>query len=328
MLKKLKRYIMAIILAAMTMVFFSCQEDSNEGTNEAFFLFIPSEEGLFNYTNLRNYLLAWEQNEVGLIDIEFSDLMNNFIGNDSMESLLFESFLRYTKNSGIRDRVLTYFDRNRINTDFANSLRMLYASETTFIIPESGAPSIQNNYNNLMFDENINLFHFEEVSIFNDELGMLLFENDWEIVPVIDPEENEDYEAFYLMFGGGTNALTISFTRYSNMDESDMESIYNQDYYRDLYQGEWIITELPLVGVFSNAGADRIVIAHGHGPDLFTSAIYTGTFNAYYYNREGRILYEVSFYMNFSPVNIHYSERMRIYNHLYFQLMLIFIRQD
>jgi len=325
------KFLIILILLATSM--FSSCERGDSGTvrdgQDGFFLYIPSEEGLFNYTNLRNYLLAWENNEIIISDADVADLFNNFIGDDSLESLLFESFLRYTKNLSIKARTISHFERTRNNSAFANSLRNLYAANPVITgVSESGRQIIQHNFNNQLFDENINLFHFDEVSLFNDEMGMFLFDNDWEIMPIIDPDENEDFEAFYLMYGGGTNALTITFTRFSNLDEGDIETLYEEEYYNDLYRGEWQITELPLVGILANSGADRIIIAHGHGPDLITNAIDTATFNAYLYNRNERILYEVSIYMNFSPVNMHFSERNRIFNHLYFQLMFVFLRQD
>jgi fructosamine-3-kinase len=37
------------------------------------------------------------------------------------------------------------------------------------------------------------------------------------------------------------------------------------------------------------------------------------------------VLYHVSYYMNMSPINIHYQERQRIYNFLLFQLLFVFL---
>jgi len=82
-----------------------------------------------------------------------------------------------------------------------------------------------------------------------------------------------------------------------------------------------------LEGVLSRARADRIAIAHGLGSD-FNGNMEMGTFNAYLYNKKEKIMYEISYFMNFSQSNIFFSERNRIYNFLFFQLLFIFINNN
>jgi hypothetical protein len=47
--------------------------------------------------------------------------------------------------------------------------------------------------------------------------------------------------------------------------------------------------------------------------------------NVYLYNRDNKILYEISYFMNFSPININFSEREKIFNLLFFQILFVFL---
>ena len=136
--------------------------------------------------------------------------------------------------------------------------------------------------------------------------------------------DNINEETFFLTYGGGTNSILLLFRRHSNLNENEINSKLRTDYYNNRFNGNWRITELPLVGILSRSGADRFIIAHGYGPEVIPT-IQTAIFNSYLYNRNNRILYEISFYMNFSPININYSEMDRIFNLLFFYSLFIFL---
>jgi hypothetical protein len=287
------------------------------------FLYIPDNATMSEYFNLRNYLNAWDNNEFNIDDDRLSRFFQNFVGEDTLESLLFESFLRYTKNKTIQNQVINFINSNNINTNFTNSLRKIY-SAVPIVRQSEGKNVTQYNYNNIEFDENINLFYFNENYAFNNELGFLLFENDWNIITFNPQNDNE--QSFTLLFGGGTNSMSIRFTKYLNVAEENIESKYRENFYNERYNGNWRITPLPLEGILSRSGADKIVIAHGLGSDNHIEIIETVTLNVYLYKKSENILYEVSYFMNVSPVNIHFAERNRIFNLLFFQILFVFIK--
>jgi viroplasmin and RNaseH domain-containing protein len=290
--------------------------------DNAMFLYIPSEETAQNYLQMRSYLRAWNNNEIEVDDLRFSALFTNYIGKDTLQSLLFESFLRFTKNKNIQNRVLKYIADNQLHTNFMNALKKLY--EARQIKQKlNGKETIQYNYRNSEYDENINLFTFNESEFFNNELGLLLFENDWNII-AFNNQNQRDENSFVLMYGGGTNSMSISFRKYTNIEEREIETKFLKTVYDGRYGNKWTMTELPLEGILSRAGASRMIILQGAGPDVI-DGIESGTFTVYLYNNVNRILYEVSYYMNFSEKNINYSERGRIFNFLLFQLLFVYL---
>jgi hypothetical protein len=266
-------------------------------------------------------LKAWEENEVTMEDDRLSAFFTYYIGKETMHSLLFESFLRCTKNRDIQNRILKYIDDNKINTGFTDSLKKIYAAVPEVMQMEE-KDITRYNYNDSEFDENIDLFHFDEVEFFDNEMGLLLFENDWTVMSL--RGEDNDEESFSLIYGGGTNSMYIHLSKYSNVDERDIETKYKSDFYEELYGKNWKISELPLEGILKRAGADKIVIAHGLGPAVIET-IDTATFNVYLYNRKNKTLYSISYFMNFSPININFSERDRIFNLLFFHTLFAFL---
>jgi len=297
----------------------SDNELTSPESSDKFFLYIPDNFTMSGYMSMHSYLSAWDKNEIIVSDDDLSAIFINNFDKDTMFSLLLESFLRYTKNEHIQQRVLEYIDNNNIETGFTNSLKKLYAA-VPVITTENEREIINYVYNDSEYDENINLFKFSEIELFNGELGLLLFDNDWEIVTVDNFEEN-----LILNYGGVTNSILIIFKKHSGVNENEINTKLNIPFYNTRFDGNWRVNELPLAGILERAGADRFIIAHGYGPEIFPE-IQTAIFNSYLYNTDKRVLYEVSYYMNFSPLNIHYLERDRIFNLLFFQSLFVFIR--
>ena len=291
----------------------------------SFFLYIPDNEAMSDYLNMQSYLKDWDKNEINVDEENLSALFNNYIGKETLESLLFESFLRYTKNKNIQNRVLTYIKKNKLKTNFTESLKKLYAA-VPIVKQADGKDVTQYSFNNSEFDENINLFLFDEVGFFNNEIGMLLFDNDWGIMTLKNIKDNSDAgkDSFVLIYGGGTNSMTISFDKYSNIDEKNIESKIKTDYYKK-YNDNWKITTLPLEGILSRAGADKFIIVYGVGNDNYFKEIEEASFSSYLYNKRNKVLYEIRFFMNFSSANISFLERGRIFNLLFFQTLFIFL---
>jgi hypothetical protein len=286
------------------------------------FLYIPDERTMTDYLNMHSYLRAWDKDEIKVDNQRMTAFFTNYVGNGTLQSLLFESFLRYTKNTTIQNDVIRYIDENNLDTNFTDTLRKLYAAVP--INKRSGDNDvIQYNYNNSEYDENINLFLFNEVEIFDNELGLLLFNNDWTRVSFSN-ENNGQEEGFFLVYGGETNSMTIYFKKHTQIEEDGIEAKFNAAHYNERYANDWKVTALPLEGILGRSGADRIFIAHGVGPDI-TGAAETAAFCVYLYKRAEKTLYEVSYAMNFSPANINFSERKRIFNFLFFQMLFVYL---
>jgi hypothetical protein len=286
------------------------------------FLYVPSEEAMQNYLQMRSYLRAWNNDEIEVDDSRVSALFTNYIGKDTLQSLLFESFLRFTKNKKIQNRVLKYIADNQLHTNFANALKKLYEAKQVKQ-KSSGKEIIQYNYKNSEYDENINLFTFNESEFFNNELGLLLFVNDWNII-TFNNSNQRDGDSFVLIYGGGTNSISISFSKYTDIEEKEMETRFLKPAYDGRDGNKWVMTELPQEGILSRSGASRMIILQGAGPDVM-DGIESGTFTVYLYNDVKKILYGVSYYMNFSEKNINYPERNRIFNFLLFQLLFVYL---
>lgn len=288
-----------------------------------FFLYIPSEEEIQDFLGMRIYLKKWNDNEIKVDNKSIDILFNRYLGKDTLHSLMFEAFLRYTKNKSIQDRVLKYIKDKKIDNNFTKNLIKLYASRKITSKNTDGEDVIQYNYKSQEYDENINLFWSDEVNVFNNELGFLLFYNNWHIFNINDTNDlNRNIVS--LIYGGGTNSITIILQKYANIEEKNIESKFQTELFKKKYENNWENIEMPLEGILRRSGADRIITLHGTGPEIIET-IDSGTFIVYLYNRSTKVLYEVSYYMNFSPINIHYSERKRIYNLLLFQLFLVFL---
>jgi len=310
------------IAVLLILVSFSTRISAQEADN--LFFYIPDEGEMSAYINLHTYLSAWDKNEITIDNGSLAIIFPNYVGKDTLESLFFESFLRCTKNKSIQKQVLDYLNTNKINTNFANCLRKLYSAYPK-IRRSGGKDYIYYIYNDSEYDENINLFFFDEVGAFDREIGLLLFDNKWDMFSVT-PSDSEKSGGFFLMCGGDTNSMNIHFKKYINTDEKNIEKNYSLDYYNRLYYNNWKLTEITPEGIMDRAGADKIAIGYGIGAARDIKTIEMGSFNIYLYNKQNRTLYEIGYYMNFSPQNILFTERNRIFNFLLFQLLFVFIK--
>jgi hypothetical protein len=129
------------------------------------------------------------------------------------------------------------------------------------------------------------------------------------------------------MYGGGTNAMTIHFRKHLNIEEENIKATINSKHYTEKYKDRWRVEELPLEGVLKRAGADRMFIAQGMGPEPTVKTIETATFNVCLYKKNAETLYEVSYFISFSPININFTQRNRIFNFMCFQLLFVYWTQ-
>ena len=284
------------------------------------FFYIPSDTEINDFIIMKSYLKDWNDNKIKVDDEKFVSLMDGLIGKDTLQSLQFEAFLRYTKNKNIQKRILKYINDNKLNSVFTTSLRKLYAAkEVKYKFGEKDV--IQYNYKDQEYDENINLFLSKEVNFFNNELGLLVFDNNWDVL--IAYRHRQDETDNTLLCGGGTNSMAIAFKKYPDVKEKDIKSNskFKTESIEAKYKNSYVKKELQLEGVLQKSGADKIIIMYGTGSDMLDTV--SGTFAAYFYNKSKKTLYEVTYFMSFSSINIHYSERNRMYNLLLFQLLFI-----
>ena len=247
--------------------------------------------------------------------------MDQYLNQNNLSSLQFEAFLRYTKNKNVQNQILNLIAGQNYSDIISNSIFNLYNSERE-IYKQNNKELVRFRYNNL-YDENINLFNFKEISLFNNELGLLLPTNEWTILTFTNKNESNKENNLILLCGGGTNSLRVSIKKYIDISEdminSKVNSLFNVNSYAN-----WKSEELPLTNILSNCGADKYIVAYGIGDDTIPQ-IKNATINAYLYNKKNNILYEISYFMNFSDLNIHYTYRNRIINYLRFYTLFVYL---
>lgn len=297
-------------------------EDNKEV--KQFFFYIPDQEQINDYFNLFKYLIQWDENKIVINNEKLEKYYTGYVNQDSFQGLLFESFLRQTKNKKIQRQVLQLVKKNKLNDEYSQSLTRLYNSQEEKFKVDDNIEQIQYNYKEQYFDENINLFYQTESLVYNKELGLMLFENPWTNISFkSEDEKNKNQNMFFLMYGGGTNSMTIHFNKLSEIEFDDYKKEEIDKYNPDRNKN-WKIIELEKKGILTTSGADKIFIAYDTGPDLFPE-IDAGTFNIYLYNEKLKTGYTISYYMNFSKINNNYNLRHRIWNHLLMQVTLSFI---
>lgn len=313
--KNMKRVLLLLLFLLFTLTIISGQAGE-------FFLYIPEEEEMREYLNLYDYLSGWAEGKNEINDERLQILFRNYVGQDTLSGLLCEAFFRSLKQRDLQEMVISHLDKYGPQSSFTESLKKLYSAEAVYR-KQDDKEVIQYNYLNQEFDENINLFSLREITVFNRELGLLLTDNDWDIINM--KSGAEDDEGFFLIFGGGTNSMYMQFYRHTGVVPENLADLFKREFFEKRYPEGWRIMMLPMEGIITRSGADRYYIAYGTGPDMIESII-CGNFNAYLYNEEAEILYEITWFMNFSTINIHYPERNRIFNYLLFQTLFAYIR--
>lgn len=291
---------------------------------ESLFYIPDYDETLFFFQTI-NFLQEWENGKTELTDEKFAEVYTNHVGTGYFSSLLFEQFFRNTKNENIKNQIKRHIENNNINDDFSQALLKKYSSIETEG-ESNGKKVIQYCYNNEEYDENINLYQAYEVRPFNDEFGMLLFNNDWNVLSY----NNESNELnvgknMFLLYGGGTNSLSISLFQVENVtSEEELSEAFRLNYYEQKHGENWTYGEVNQVGVLSNCGVDRYFVGYGVGPDIVPE-IDCGNFVAFLYKEDLQKVYVMDIYMNFSKINMNYEIRNRIYDYLKFFTFFCFV---
>jgi len=324
----MKRIIVSVLLM-ISFISSSYSQDFpiNYIIQDPFFFYIPSQEEVNDYFNFYSYLQKLDNNEAAITDTNLNKLYKRFVNKETMHSLLFESFLLQTKNENIENLIIKLRNVGILVDDFSEILFRKYKSNKNVRETDSRS-TIQYNYNDKYFDENINLFTMRQSSTFNKKLGLMLYSNDWVNMSFNDDSKKDDNEdSFYLNFGGGTNSMFIALKEYKNIEFSDLYAKAVEDEYNKNKYINWKTIELDAEGILAISGADKIFIGYGSGPDIIPE-IKNASFKIILYNSIKELAYEVTYFMNFSKINNNYLIRNRIWNQLFMQLNFIFIKSD
>ena len=320
----------AVILISVFLISCASKKSSDKQTaeppvqnesQEPGFLYIPETDEMSSFISNWKYLQKCDSGEVVPDEQQIASFFS-VIGRNDTISLQMEMFLLNVKNKDVQKKAENYIKKNNLDTPFAQALLRKYNSvEKTY--DNSGHEEIQYSYNDEWFDENITLYDFNEIHPFEDEFGLLLFNNNWGVLRLKNDDGTAgDEDHFYLIHGGGTNSVSVSFREYRNIEtEDDFAQIIN-DFIKSKKEGEqkdeWNFYQLNKTGVLENCGVDEYIIYSRIGSEPLVPAISAGDFGAYLYSEKYKKVYKVEYHVNFSVINISYEIRQRIYDYVRF----------
>ncbi len=285
-----------------------------------FFFYIPSDKEMGNFISMMNYLKRIEDGSMKMQLNTIESMFKHYVGENTLESLLTESYLRTTQNPEVREIVSKYIESNGIETSFAKSLLNFYSSEKQERIQDGGKTIVYSKDDEL-FEENMKFFPLVEVGIIDEKFGTMIFNQKWSQISF---EKDGERDSFFI-YGGGTNSITMSFDKITGVEENDIEKYYKEDMYKEKYKDSWKVFDLPKEGIHERNGADKYILTMGIGAD-FISEIESGTFNVFIYTKADKTLYTISYYVNISHINIFYEYRYRMYSYLAFVALMGFIK--
>lgn len=315
-----KRVFFLSALFVFFICFFGAAAEGREGL-----FYIPDMDEMSFFIESQSFLKKAENGKTSLSDAQFKNIYSREIGQDFFSSMLYENFFRVTENETLKKQLKTYIKKENLETDYAKTLLKKLDSEKK-VYEKDGKKSIRYSYKNKEFDENINLFDFVEVHPFKDEFGMLLFNNDWDILTYTSEGsgQKENNKDIFLIYGGNTNSITVRITEYENIvNEDDLQKVFKNEFYEKKYPDAWYFMELDKEGILETCGAERYFVGCGKGPDLIPE-IDCGTFNGFLYNKAMQKVFSVSFFMNFSQINMNYEIRDRLFDYVRFFTLFCF----
>ena len=317
----MKKFIILFVLLISSVFIFA--ESNNISKKDKEFLYILNPDEMNYFTQSYAWLKNWEAGNFKVSDKEIAEIYEEQIGKQTITSMLYENFFRNTKNKDIQKQMKDYIQKNKLSDKpFEKVLLKKYDSKEKNYEQEN-KKLIQYSYNDTEFDENINLFDFNEVHPFDDELGLLLFENDYHILQwkSFKTDEYTDNKELLFIAGGGTNSVTIKVKEFDNVSPSSKDEIIkiaNIGYIANKYKDDWVFIELDKKGVLENCGVDNYYIGYGINSDVFISDIAAGDFVTCMYKKDTGKVYLIYTYMNFSKININYEIKNRLFNYILF----------
>ncbi len=284
------------------------------------FLYIPTDEDMAAFMGMHRYLAEWEEGTREVSPDAVAALYSGNVGKKDLNSLQFEAFLVSARNPSVRAAVLSYIDSASLSDPLAQTLRKKYAAT------EIEGPSFRASCPDGSVDEGIDWFNFTEIGVFDQKFALFVLDADWERVSLDGDADSaaEDSDAFYLIAGGATASMTVYCKRHRDVPEESIEGILASEIYPAKF-ANWQAISPELRGILAESGADRYIVAYGSGPDSSVPDLDSGTFNAYLYDRTSRTLYETSFSMLMSPLNVDYPVRERLRNYFLFHALFRFL---
>lgn len=294
---------------------------------DSFFFYIPGDEEVANYIEFIQALQGLNSGNMTWEEDQLFQLFDELYGGETLHSLELEAFLLGTVNKEIQIAALKNFKEKGVSDSFVKALERKINSVEEIVPGNEEVPErLIYNYKDLNYDENINLFSSKDANIFEGRLGLFLIENEWSIISY-PPKENPNYkeDSFFVMTGGGTNAMHISFTEYKDIVEEDFIAETDNPHYTGKYKN-WEKRELSIEGMLKRANADRIFLGVGSGPEVFEE-IDSASAVIYLYNSKLKRGYSVSYNMNYSKINNNYHLRKRQWNQLLFLSLFTYINE-
>jgi len=288
--------------------------------------YIPSDGEIQYYMNLYERLKSIDKGEQDIQQLgEMYSTFENRTGKyyQTYQRLLFESYLLATKSQNVEKFITDYFKSRGITDGLSAVLMRLYSSKAEKY-QMNKEEYTKYNYQNALFDENINLFNMDEITLFNNQLGLMLFDNKWTQLKIEDSTGKRG-DAVTFVFGGGTNAISITIKQLNNIDFKVFESSELKGKFYYTKYSNFKISELERIRILNRAGADRIYLGIGRDKDSTFKEIENYSVVLYLYSSQKKIGYVIDYSMNISPMNNNYSIRDSLYNHLLFQIYLSFI---
>jgi hypothetical protein len=313
----MKKVIILFLFSLVSSVLFA----GTEGSNDSIFVYIPQENEIQFYMNLYEKLKNIENNKMdsNALVSYYDTFLKQQKYRETYQSLLFESYLLNTQNENVKKIILAHIKELKYNDEFSKALIRLYASKKEKVVLDK-KEELHYNYQNKYFDENIDLFHMKEINTFNNELGIMFFDqNSWKNIIIKD--KNQEKNDITFICGGGTNSISLSLEKHNIPDSLNFfKYVDKSKFYKEKYKN-FKLNELPTQGVLSRSGADKINIGIGYGKDQIPE-IESFTVILYMYSKNKKCGYVITYYMNFSKINNNYEFRNRIYNHLIYQILL------
>jgi len=287
--------------------------------------YIPSDGEIQYLMNLYERLKSFDNNtqdytQLGSMYKTFENVSDKYYS--TYQRLLFESYLLKTKNEKIQNYISSYINQNNLQDNFSSTLNRLYQGK-----PEQYTSNNQKyeriNISGNFIDEEINLFNMKEITVFNNDLGLMLFDNNWTIVNIKDDITNE--KNISLIYGGGTNSIAIYIKQTTNISFNDFKMLQiDGKFYKEKYS-DYQVIELPNEGILGRSGADHIFLGVGSGADIAFKDIDNFSAVMFIYSEKNQTGYKIDYFMNISPKNNNYQIRNDLFNHLLFQNLMSFI---
>jgi hypothetical protein len=165
----------------------------------------------------------------------------------------------------------------------------------------------------------------QEVTVFDNSLGLMLFDNDWQTISIKSKDINDKKASFSLVYGGGTNSISINLQKITNISFDDFKKTeIDSDFNKERFS-QYQTFELPREGILKRSGADYIYLGIGNGKDSTFKEINNYSSIIYFYSTTNKTGYIIDHYMNISKNNNNYDIQESIFNHLVFQSLLSFV---